>query len=44
MSSLRKLERNVIKSECYKKDGNTKKFKNEWDTYREKNLQVVKFR
>jgi hypothetical protein len=34
MSSLRKLERNIIKSKCYAQNGNTSKFKDEWNTYR----------
>lgn len=35
MSSLRKLERNVVRSKCYKQNGNTSKFTEEWKTYRE---------
>ncbi len=35
MSSLRKLERDVIRSKCYKQNGNTSNFKKEWNTYRE---------
>jgi hypothetical protein len=34
MSSLRRLERNVIKEKCYKQNGNTSKFADEWNTYR----------
>ena len=34
MSSLRKLERDIIRSKCYKQNGNTNNFKKEWDTYR----------
>lgn len=34
MSSLRKLERNVVRSKCYKQNGNTSNFKEEWNTYR----------
>lgn len=34
MSSLRKLERNTVKSKCYAQNGNTSKFKDEWNTYR----------
>jgi hypothetical protein len=34
MSSLRKLERNIIKSKCYAQNGNTSKFNEEWNTYR----------
>ena len=34
MSSLRKLERNIIKSKCYAQNGNTSKFSEEWNTYR----------
>lgn len=34
MSSLRKLERDIIKSKCYVQNGNTSKFKEEWNTYR----------
>jgi hypothetical protein len=34
MSSLRKLERNIVKSKCYAQNSNTSKFKDEWNTYR----------
>lgn len=34
MSNLRKLERNVLMSKCYAQNGNTSKFKDEWNTYR----------
>jgi len=34
MSSLRKLERDIIRSKYYKQNGNTSKFKEEWNTYR----------
>lgn len=33
MSSLRKLEREVIRNKCYKRDGNTKAFKSEWEKH-----------
>lgn len=33
MSGLRKLERNVVKTRCYK-NGNTGKFGEEWGNYR----------
>ena len=31
MSSLRSLQRGVIKHQCYKRDGHTKAFKDEWE-------------
>lgn len=31
MSSLRRLQRDVIRNKCYKRNGNKKSFKNEWD-------------
>lgn len=31
MSTLRSLQRKAIKNKCYKKNGNTKAFKNEWE-------------
>lgn len=31
MSTLRKLQREVLKNQCYKKNGNTKSFNSEWD-------------
>lgn len=31
MSALRKLQREVIKNQCYNKNHNKKAFKNEWD-------------
>lgn len=34
MSSLRKLERNVIRSKCYSQTGTTSKFTEEWKNYR----------
>ena len=34
MGGLRKLERNIVRSKCYKQNGNTSNFKDEWDTYR----------
>lgn len=34
MSSLRKLEREVIRSKCYAQNGNTSKFNEEWKAYR----------
>jgi hypothetical protein len=34
MSSLRKLERNIVKSKCYAQNGNTSKFSDEWNIYR----------
>jgi hypothetical protein len=34
MSSLRKLERDVVRSRCYKQNGNTSKFADEWKTFR----------
>ena len=45
MSYLRKLERQVIRSKCYKKNGNTKQFADSWKEYRiskygEKNVPV----
>lgn len=33
MSTLRKLQREVIKNQCYKRNGNKKSFKNEWDKF-----------
>lgn len=35
MSAMRKLERNVVRSKCYKQNGNTSKFADEWKSYRE---------
>lgn len=34
MSSLRKLEREIIKTKAYQKKGNTSGFKEDWNTYR----------
>jgi hypothetical protein len=34
MSSLRRLEREVIRSKCYKQKGSVSGFTNEWNTYR----------
>jgi hypothetical protein len=34
MSSLRNLERNIIREKCYKQNGNTSKFAEEWKTFR----------
>jgi len=34
MSSLRKLERDVVRSKCYNQNGNTSKFSDEWKSYR----------
>lgn len=31
MSTLRSLQRGAIKNKCYKKNGNTKAFNNEWE-------------
>lgn len=31
MSSLRSLQRGVIRNQCYKRDGHTKAFKDEWE-------------
>lgn len=33
MSSLRSLERTVIRNQCYLKNGNTKGFKKAWEDY-----------
>ena len=33
MSAIRKLQRNVIKSKCYKNNGNNKAFKHEWEKF-----------
>lgn len=33
MSAMRKLERQVIRSKCYKRDHNIKAFKSEWEKY-----------
>lgn len=41
MSTLRKLEREVIRNQCRKKDGNTKNFKKEWDNYHYKRTENV---
>ena len=35
MSAMRKLERNIIRSKCYKQNGNTSNFADEWKSYRE---------
>jgi hypothetical protein len=34
MSSLRKMEREIVRSKCYAKNGNTGKFNEEWKNYR----------
>jgi hypothetical protein len=34
MSSLRKLEREIIRTKAYQKKGNTSSFKEDWNTYR----------
>ena len=34
MSSLRKLEREIIKTKAYQKKGNNSSFKEDWNTYR----------
>ena len=36
MSTLRSLERNIIKEKCRKKDGNTKAFNAMWKYYQHK--------
>ncbi len=33
MSAMRSLQREVIKNQCYKKNGNTKAFKSEWNKF-----------
>lgn len=33
MSTMRSLQREVIRNQCYKKNGNTKAFKSEWDKF-----------
>lgn len=33
MSTLRKLEREVIRNQCYKKNHNKKEFKHEWEKF-----------
>lgn len=33
MSTLRKLEREVIKNQCYKENHNKKSFKHEWEKF-----------
>lgn len=33
MSTMRSLQREVIKNKCYKRDGNTKAFKSEWEKF-----------
>ena len=33
MSTLRKLEREVIRNKCYKRNHNKKSFKNEWEKF-----------
>ena len=35
MSAMRNLERNIIRSKCYKQNGNTSNFADEWKLYRE---------
>lgn len=45
MSTLRKLEREVIKNKCYKRNHNTKSFKHEWEKFHygvEENNEEVK--
>lgn len=41
MSSLRKLQREVIRNQCYRKNGNTKNFKAEWDKVHPKRVETV---
>lgn len=41
MSSLRKLQREVIRNQCYRKNGNTKNFKAEWDKVHSKRVETV---
>lgn len=41
MSSLRKLQREVIRNQCYCKNGNTKNFKAEWDKVHAKRVETV---
>lgn len=41
MSSLRKLQREVIRNQCYRKNGNTKNFKAEWDKVHSKRVEMV---
>lgn len=42
MSAMRKLERQVIRSKCYKRDHNTKAFKSEWEKYHNPRVEVIK--
>lgn len=41
MSSFRKFQREVIKNQCYRKNGNTKNFKKEWDKFHSKRVETV---
>lgn len=41
MGTLRKLERQVIRNQCYLRDGNTKAFKEEWDKHHYKRNEEV---
>ena len=41
MSTLRKLEREVIRNQCRKENGNTKNFKKAWDDYHYKRTEEV---
>lgn len=41
MSTLRKLEREVIRNQCRLKNGNTKGFKEAWDKYHYKRNEEV---
>lgn len=41
MSSLRRLEREVVRNQCKKRNGNTKAFHEAWEDYHYKRSEVV---